>query len=274
MTNYDTTKERFHIYTPGDDTICARELSETITELNFQVDYLAISGARHVTENGTAAYERSILLKSGDEASMRLVHAIDDPQILEIAADLKAYAEGWHQTIMKAAQQGEWSMLSIPHRMPVFDQTDDVYLKLQPVIDWFRNTGNSAFAEVFETKRKLSSRTEKPSKSKDEKAAKPKLTASKIKAPAPSTASVDASASVTKPLTRLAFDSLPDGAFVRQNQLIASKPGEPSVLPFSAATLWRKEGKGEFPKSVKLSEQITAWSVKEIRQWLAEKSVR
>lgn len=274
MTDYDTTQERFHIYSSQDDTICARELSETITELQFRIDYLAISGARHVTENNTSEYERNILLKSGDEASMRLVNAIDDPNILEIAADLEAYAEGWHQIIMKAAKQGGWAMLSIPHRMPVSDQTDDVYLKLQPFIDWLHKTGNSALAEVFEAKRMLSSQALKPSRPKEKKVSKPKITPPRIKGPSPSRGTVDAPTNTEKPLTRSDFDSLDDETFVRQSQLITSKTGVPGLLPFSASTLWRKEANGEFPKSVKISERITAWRVKDVRQWIAERSAR
>lgn len=55
---------------------------------------------------------------------------------------------------------------------------------------------------------------------------------------------------------------LPDTGYVRQAQLI------PSVLPFSAATLWRKVNDGSFPQPVKLSARITAWRVEDIRNWM------
>ena len=62
------------------------------------------------------------------------------------------------------------------------------------------------------------------------------------------------------------IDALPAGAYVRANQLI------PAILPFSAATLWRKVRTGEFPRPVKLSERITAWKVEDVRAWLADKT--
>jgi predicted DNA-binding transcriptional regulator AlpA len=54
----------------------------------------------------------------------------------------------------------------------------------------------------------------------------------------------------------------PQSQYVRQSQLI------PSIVPFSSATLWRKIQNGTFPKPVKLSERITAWEVKQVREWL------
>ena len=58
------------------------------------------------------------------------------------------------------------------------------------------------------------------------------------------------------------FDDLPDNAFVRQAQLLSS-----SVIPFSAATLWRRVRAGTFPQPVHISPQVTAWRVGEIRLW-------
>lgn len=58
------------------------------------------------------------------------------------------------------------------------------------------------------------------------------------------------------------FDSLPDSALIRQRDLIQS------VLPFSAATLWRRVKAGTFPQPLKVSAGITAWRVSEVRQWL------
>lgn len=58
-------------------------------------------------------------------------------------------------------------------------------------------------------------------------------------------------------------DGLPAALYVRQSQLI------PAVLPFSAATLWRKVKDGTFPTPVKLSERVTAWRTEDIRSWLA-----
>jgi prophage regulatory protein len=58
------------------------------------------------------------------------------------------------------------------------------------------------------------------------------------------------------------FDSLPATGFMRQPQVL-------EVVPFSAATLWRKCNIGQFPKPVKLSERVTAWRVGDVRQFLA-----
>ncbi|MBL8454249.1 MAG: AlpA family phage regulatory protein [Zoogloea sp.] len=54
---------------------------------------------------------------------------------------------------------------------------------------------------------------------------------------------------------------LPATGFVRQAQLLP-------LVPFSAATLWRKVKDRTFPAPVKLSERITAWKVEEVRAWI------
>lgn len=61
------------------------------------------------------------------------------------------------------------------------------------------------------------------------------------------------------------FDALPDAGYIRQRQLI------PDVVPMSSATLWRKVKNGSFPKPHKLAENISAWSVAEVRTWLASR---
>jgi predicted DNA-binding transcriptional regulator AlpA len=43
------------------------------------------------------------------------------------------------------------------------------------------------------------------------------------------------------------------------------------LVPFSAATLWRKSKDGTFPKPVKLSAGVTAWKASAVLQWLAER---
>jgi prophage regulatory protein len=65
--------------------------------------------------------------------------------------------------------------------------------------------------------------------------------------------------------TNISFDNLSDDALIREKQLHDNQ-----VIPFSASTLWRKVKKGEFPRPIKLSDQMTAWKVREIRQWLAD----
>lgn len=71
------------------------------------------------------------------------------------------------------------------------------------------------------------------------------------------------------------FDTLPDGAFIREAHLVrsAKRPECPAPLPFSGPTLWRKVKAGTFPKPLKLSERITAWKVGEIRAWLNAQSL-
>ena len=70
------------------------------------------------------------------------------------------------------------------------------------------------------------------------------------------------------------FDSLPDGAFIRESQLVQSpkRPDTPAPLPFSAPTLWRKVKAGTFPRPIKLSERITAWKVGDVREWIEAQS--
>ena len=53
------------------------------------------------------------------------------------------------------------------------------------------------------------------------------------------------------------------GGYMRQAQLI------PGIIPFSASTLWRKVKAQTFPAPVKLSENVTAWRVEEVRAWMA-----
>lgn len=65
---------------------------------------------------------------------------------------------------------------------------------------------------------------------------------------------------------------LPATGYARQSQLVRNpkNPIGSSILPFSAATLWRMVKAGKFPRPVRLSERITAWRVEEIRAWMAQ----
>ena len=58
------------------------------------------------------------------------------------------------------------------------------------------------------------------------------------------------------------IESLPDSALLRLDQLIADR-----LVPFSKATIWRKCRTGEFPSPIKVSDQITAWRLGDIREW-------
>ena len=60
------------------------------------------------------------------------------------------------------------------------------------------------------------------------------------------------------------FSALPDDALIRLGTLIAW-----ALIPFSVATLWRKVRSGDFPAPLKVSTQVTAWRVGDIRRWLA-----
>ena len=61
------------------------------------------------------------------------------------------------------------------------------------------------------------------------------------------------------------FGKLPDDGFVRQSQLI------PHIVPVSPATFWRMVKAGDFPSPVYLSDRITAWPVKAVREWMNNK---
>lgn len=61
------------------------------------------------------------------------------------------------------------------------------------------------------------------------------------------------------------FDRLPDGSFIRLKDL-----RELHILPFSTSTLWRKVKVGSFPAPIRISAQIVAWRLGDIRQWLKD----
>jgi prophage regulatory protein len=51
-------------------------------------------------------------------------------------------------------------------------------------------------------------------------------------------------------------------AYVRQSQLLRDR-----IIPFSAATLWRRVSDGSFPQPVQLSKRVTAWRMSDIQKW-------
>jgi len=65
-----------------------------------------------------------------------------------------------------------------------------------------------------------------------------------------------------KNLGQPSLDSLSDDSLLRLKTLT-----EERVVPFSGATVWRKCKEGSFPKPIKISEQITAWRLGDIRAW-------
>ncbi|KAB2922686.1 MAG: AlpA family phage regulatory protein [Candidatus Contendobacter sp.] len=56
--------------------------------------------------------------------------------------------------------------------------------------------------------------------------------------------------------------ALPAEGFIRINQLV-------HFIPFSRTTVWRKAKDGAFPRPIKLSQQVTAWRVADVRDWIA-----
>lgn len=77
-----------------------------------------------------------------------------------------------------------------------------------------------------------------------------------------------ATAPVTLTPNQAGFDQLPDGAWLRQSELVRGAKTPLAPLPFSAPTLWRKVKDGTFPAPVKLSARVTAWQVGAVRGWL------
>jgi predicted DNA-binding transcriptional regulator AlpA len=58
--------------------------------------------------------------------------------------------------------------------------------------------------------------------------------------------------------------SLPATGFIRAAQLI-------KFIPFSRTSIWRKVKSGQFPKPVKLSDNITAWKAEDVHEWIEER---
>lgn len=57
------------------------------------------------------------------------------------------------------------------------------------------------------------------------------------------------------------FNTTEPTGFIRQKTLLQE------YVPFSASTLWRLVNAGKFPKPIKVTEQITAWRVSDVREW-------
>ena len=53
----------------------------------------------------------------------------------------------------------------------------------------------------------------------------------------------------------------------------AGKPARSGRLPVSAATIWRWESQGKFPKSVRLGPGTTAWLLEDVERWEAGQCV-
>ncbi len=69
---------------------------------------------------------------------------------------------------------------------------------------------------------------------------------------------------------------LPATGYIRQKELVGcratpKRAAQSGIIPFSATTLWRKVNAGEFPKPVRLSENVIAWPVEVVRKWMESK---
>lgn len=67
---------------------------------------------------------------------------------------------------------------------------------------------------------------------------------------------------------KCSFDQFPPEGYVREAQLVQSPRNPIAPLPFSAPTLWRKVKAGTFPQPIKLSSRVTAWRVRDVREWM------
>jgi prophage regulatory protein len=59
--------------------------------------------------------------------------------------------------------------------------------------------------------------------------------------------------------------------YLRISQL-ASTPARPGRLPIAPATIWRWAAADKFPRPVRLSAGITAWTVESVERWEAERA--
>jgi prophage regulatory protein len=57
-------------------------------------------------------------------------------------------------------------------------------------------------------------------------------------------------------------NALPETGFIRAAQLC------PGIVPIGRTTLWRKVKAGEFPAPVRLSANVVAWRVEDVRAWI------
>ena len=61
---------------------------------------------------------------------------------------------------------------------------------------------------------------------------------------------------------------LPSAGYLRLSQIIGrpkANPPVPGIIPVSASTWWASVKSGKFPTPVKLSANITAWKISDIR---------
>ena len=64
---------------------------------------------------------------------------------------------------------------------------------------------------------------------------------------------------------RVLQGAVSDLVFLREKQVL-------SIIPISAATLWRWVKLGQFPKPLKLSGNVTAWQKSDVQKWIGEQN--
>lgn len=63
--------------------------------------------------------------------------------------------------------------------------------------------------------------------------------------------------------------TLPETGYLRLSQIIGSKktnPPTPALIPISASSWWKGVKEKRYPAGVKLSPNVTAWRVEDIRE--------
>lgn len=72
---------------------------------------------------------------------------------------------------------------------------------------------------------------------------------------------------MTKTSASLALvTSLPETGFIRAASVV-------KLIPVSKSTLYRWCAAGTFPAPVKLSDNVTAWPVEDVRAWMAQRRI-
>ncbi len=65
------------------------------------------------------------------------------------------------------------------------------------------------------------------------------------------------------------MNALPQTGYLRLSQIIGNKksdPPIPAIIPVCSSTFWNKVKSKEWPAPVKLSANVTAWRVEDIRE--------
>ena len=67
----------------------------------------------------------------------------------------------------------------------------------------------------------------------------------------------------------MANQSIPEIGFLRLTQIIGNpSEGIPPLIPVKRSTWWKGVKDGTYPRSYKLSPQVTVWKVEDIRHYI------